>query len=289
MATVTATTETGVRPARAGRRPPLAWAGTLPFLAYAGVFLLLPTGIVIWNAFKGNTGGWTLSNISALNTSTIRSAFTGSLELCAISSLIGAALGAILAYAVASGNPDGLIRRLYLAASGVLAQFGGVTLAFAFLATIGPTSGVLFHASWFYDFPWGIAVIYCYFQIPLMVLVFLPAIDGLKVQWREAAENLGGSTWHYWRYVGGPLLAPAFLGAALLLFANALSAFATIVAWDDQISYVVPQAISTSLISEVGLVNINQGDALALGMIVMVVIVMTGYFLLQRRAARWQR
>ena len=252
------------------------------------MFLLLPTGIVIWNAFKGNTNGWTLANIKALNTGPVRTAFTGSLELCVISSLIGAVAGAILAYAVASGSADGVIRRVYLAGSGVLAQFGGVTLAFAFLATIGPI-GFLLHASWYSDFPWGIALIYCYFQIPLMVLVFLPAIDGLRVQWREATENLGGSTWHYWRYVGGPLLAPAFLGAALLLFANALSAFATIEAWEDQIAYVVPQAISTSLISEVGLANAHEGDALALGMIVLVVIVMSCYLLLQRRASRWQR
>jgi putative spermidine/putrescine transport system permease protein len=287
--TVAATTETGARPARAGRRPPLAWTGTVPFLGYAGVFLLLPTGIVIWNAFRRPTGGFTLSNLTALNTSTVRSLFVGSLELCLISSVTGAVLGAILAYAVASGNPDGTIRRLYIAGSGVLAQFGGVTLAFAFLAAIGPTSGILFHASWYYGFPWGIGLIYIYFQVPLMVLVFLPAIDGVKVQWREASESLGGSTWHYWRYVGGPLLAPAFLGAALLLFANALSAYATIVAWENQIAYVVPQQISASMISEVGLVNTNQADALALGMIVMVVILMTGYFLLQRRAARWQR
>jgi putative spermidine/putrescine transport system permease protein len=260
----------------------------VPFLAYAGVFLLLPTGIVIWNAFKGNSGGWTFANITALNTGPVRSAFTGSLQLCVISSVIGAILGAILAYAIASGNPDGVVRRLYIAGSGVLAQFGGVTLAFAFLATIGP-AGVLFHASWYSNFPWGISLIYCYFQIPLMVLVFLPAVDGLKVQWREAAENLGGSAWHYWRYVAGPLLSPAFTGAALLLFANALSAFATIEAWEDQINYVVPQSIGGSLISEVGLANAHTGDALALGMIVLVVIVMIGYFLLQGRAARWQR
>jgi putative spermidine/putrescine transport system permease protein len=287
--TVAATTETGARPVRAGRRPPLAWTGTLPFLAYAGVFLLLPTGIVLWNAFRRPTGGFTLSNLSALNTSTVRSLFVGSLELCLICSVSGAVLGALLAYAIASGNPDGAIRRLYIAGSGVLAQFGGVTLAFAFLAAIGPTSGILFHAKWYYNFPWGIGLIYIYFQIPLMVLVFLPAIDGVKVQWREASENLGGSAWQYWRYVGAPLLAPAFLGAALLLFANALSAYATIVAWEDQIAYVVPQQISVSMISEVGLINVNQADSLALGLIVMVVILMTGYFLLQRRAARWQR
>jgi putative spermidine/putrescine transport system permease protein len=286
--TIATATEADARPVRAGRRPPLAWIGTVPFLAYAGVFLLLPTGIVVWNAFKGNSGGWTFANISALNTGPVRSAFKGSLELCLISSVIGAILGAILAYAIASGNPDGIIRRLYIAGSGVLAQFGGVTLAFAFLATIGP-AGLLLHASWYSNFPWGISLIYCYFQIPLMVLVFLPAVDGLKVQWREAAENLGGSTWHYWRYVAGPLLSPAFTGAALLLFANALSAFATVEAWEDQINYVVPQSIGGSLISEVGLANAHEGDALALGMIVVVVIVMAGYFLLQGRAARWQR
>ena len=128
-----------------------------------------------------------------------------------------------------------------------------------------------------------------YFQIPLMVLVFLPAIDGLKIQWREASENLGASAWQYWRYIGGPLLTPPFLGATLLLFANGLSAFATIQAWENQIAYTATQQISTSLSSEVGLANANYADALALGMVVMVAIVMTGYALLQRRAARWLR
>jgi putative spermidine/putrescine transport system permease protein len=121
------------------------------------------------------------------------------------------------------------------------------------------------------------------------VLVFLPAIDGLKVQWREATENLGGSTLQYWRHVGGPLLFPAFIGCTLLLFANALSAYATIVAWDNQISYVVPQQISTAITSEVGLSSVNEGQVLALGLIILVVIIMTGYALLQRRTARWLR
>ncbi|HTX80639.1 MAG TPA: hypothetical protein VME44_00555, partial [Streptosporangiaceae bacterium] len=110
--TAAATTSAGVRPTRAGRRPPTAWIGTLPFLAYSGIFLLLPTGIVIWNAFKGNTNAWTLANVSALNTGPVRSAFRGSLELCLISSVVGAAAGAVLAYAIASGNPDGIVRRL---------------------------------------------------------------------------------------------------------------------------------------------------------------------------------
>jgi putative spermidine/putrescine transport system permease protein len=277
--------------AGARRRPSVpSWIGTVPFFGYVALFLLLPTGIVVWDAFKNPAGKFTLSGLTSLGNSQVRGFFIGSFKLSLVSALVGAVFGAVLAYAVASGNPDGVIRRLYLAASGVLAQFGGVTLAFAFLALIGPApTGLLFHASWYYSFPWGITVIYAYFQIPLMVLVFLPAIDGLKVQWREASDSLGSSAWQYWRYVGGPLLLPAFLGALLLLFANALSAFATIQAWEDQIPYTVAQQIYTSTSSEVGLANINYADALALGMVVLVAIVMTGYALLQRRAARWLR
>jgi putative spermidine/putrescine transport system permease protein len=260
----------------------------VPFFAYVGVFLLLPTGIVIVNALKNATGGWQFSAVTELGNPLVRGYFIGSLKLCVITSVGGAVFGAILAYAVACGNPDGLVRRLYLAVSGVLAQSGGITLAFAFQALLGP-AGLLFHAGWFYSFPWGISLIYAYFQIPLMVLVFMPAIDGLKVQWREASENLGASAWQYWRHVGGPLLAPAFLGSTLLLFANALSAFATIEAWESQVAYTVPQQISTSLNSEVGLSNINYADVLALGMMIMVIVIMTGYALLQRRASRWLR
>jgi putative spermidine/putrescine transport system permease protein len=286
---VAVTTETGARPSWSGRRPSApAWAGTVPFFAYVGVFLLWPTGIVVVDALKNPNGAWAFSNISELGDPLVRGYFIGSFKLCVLSSVLGAVFGAILAYAVASGNPDGMVRRLYLAISGVLAQFGGVTLAFAFLVLLGPV-GLLFHASWYFSFPWGIGLIYTYFQIPLMVLVFLPAIDGLKVQWREASENLGASAWQYWRYVGGPLLAPAFLGATLLLFANALSAFATIIAWENQIAYTVPQQISTALSSEVGLSNVNVADLLALGMLILVAVVMTGYALLLRRAGRWLR
>jgi putative spermidine/putrescine transport system permease protein len=262
--------------------------GTLPFFCYVGVFLLYPTGILIVDAFKNPSGSWNFGSLSTLYSPAVRDYFIGSFKLCVLSAVAGAVFGALVAYAVASGRPDGVVRRLSVAVSGVLAQFGGVTLAFAFQALIGP-AGLLFHAGWYYSFPWGITLIYTYFQIPLMVLVFLPAIDGLKVQWREASESLGSSTWQFWRHIGGPLLAPAFFGSLLLLFANALSAFATIQAWENQIAYTVPQQISTALSSEVGLANVNAADVLAFGMIIMVAIVMTGYALLQRRATRWLR
>jgi putative spermidine/putrescine transport system permease protein len=286
MATVT---ETAVRPARAGRRLTApAWVGVTPFLGYVAVFLLWPIAIVVWDAIHNKSGGLDFPALNYLGNPIVRTGFINSFELSAGSAAFGAVLGALLAYAVATGNPDGALRRIYTAASGVLAQFGGVTLAFAFLVLIGPI-GLLAKPTWYLSFPWGIGLIYGYFQIPLMVLVFVPAVDGLKVQWREASENLGASAWQYWRYVGGPVLAPAFLGSLLLLFANSLSAYATIQAWENQIPYVVPQLISTALTSEVGLSNANEADVLAVGLIIMVAVVMTCYALLQRRTARWLR
>ncbi len=135
----------------------------------------------------------------------------------------------------------------------------------------------------------GLVLVYTYFQIPLMLIVFLPALDGIRPQWREATESLGGSTWHYWRYVAGPLLAPSFLGCTLLLFANAFSAYATAQALISQGSIVVPLAISNLLTSETGRAAPGLAKSLALMMILIVMVVMVLYAVLQRRTSRWLR
>ncbi len=219
-----------------------------------------------------------------------------SLQLSAITAVVGAVLGALLAWAVASGRPDGLLRRVVTSASGVLAQFGGVTLAFAFLATVGfeglitvflRERGIDIFAggAWIFELS-GLVLVYTYFQVPLMVLVFLPALDGLKPQWREAVQDLGGSSWTYWRRVAGQVLAPAFFGSMLLLFANAFSAYATAAALVTQGSPIVPLQIRTLQTSEVVLGQQNVGKALGLGMVVVVTVVMALYALLQRRTTR---
>src|SRR5438046_5064121 len=133
----------------------------------------------------------------------------------------------------------------------------------------------------------GLTLIYLYFQIPLMVLVFIPALDGIRPQWREATESLGGNSWHYWRYVAGPLLFPAFLGGTLLLFANSFSAFATANALINQGGIILPQQISNYVSSETGGADAGVAQALAVLMIVIVTLVTAIYSLLQRRTSRW--
>ena len=184
-----------------------------------------------------------------------------------------------------------------MAVCGVLAQFGGVTLAFAWMATLGfggLVTDLLAEVvgasdagySWLYELP-GLILVYTYFQIPLMVIVFLPALEGLRPQWREAAVNLGATTFQYWTRVAFPVLRPAFLGSALLLFANAFAAYATAAALISQGSFITPLLIRTSLTSEVVLGQRDFGYALALEMVVVVAVVMSLYAWLLRRTSRW--
>ncbi|NJC81972.1 ABC transporter permease subunit [Planosporangium mesophilum] len=272
--------------------------GVVPFFAFVAVFLAVPTLEVTIGAFTGDDGQPTLSNVGALMNGYIVDAFISSILLSAVTAVLGAVFGALLAYVLVTAKEGGLLRRVVTAASGVLAQFGGVTLAFAFMATIGlpgfvtlflrDNFGINIYSGgvWLYEMP-GLVLVYTYFQIPLMVIVFLPALDGVRPQWREATESLGGSTWQYWRRVAGPLLAPAFLGSTLLLFANAFSAYATAAALVSQGSPIVPLQIRSALTSEVVLGQQNLGKAMALGMVVVVAVVMWLYALLQRRTAKW--
>jgi len=170
------------RPVRGGRRLPLSWLGAVPFFAYVGVFLLLPTVIIGVGSFAAKDGSLTISNFTSINQPFLVKSFVNGAAVSVVSALAGGLAGALLAYAVATGNPRGLLRRAVTSASGVLAQFGGVTLAFAFFATLSTTGFVTILLQqhginifpngkvWLYELS-GLTLLYTYFQIPLMVLV----------------------------------------------------------------------------------------------------------------------
>jgi putative spermidine/putrescine transport system permease protein len=268
----------------------------LPFLAVVVIFLIIPTVTVVVSAFVVD-GSFSVQRITALFTGTALSALLESVLLSGSTAILGAVFGALLAWLVVSSPPASMVRRAVLSVCSVLAQFGGVALAFAFLATIGLngvltlwvqqlTGANLAGSGWLYGLG-GLILVYTYFQIPLMVIVFVPALEGLRSQWREAAVSLGASTWAYWREVAIPVLTPAFLGSALLLFANAFAAYATAAALVSQGSPILPLLIRAALVSEVVLGQEGFAYALALEMIVVVAVVMTAYNLLLRRSARW--
>jgi len=276
-----------------------------PFFVFVGLGLVLPTVALAVSAFRRQNPDTladesTMDNMSTALTGGYRTALLGSLRLAGVCAVLGAVFGVLLAAAVVrSGSP--LLRRLTLTASGVLANFGGVPLAFAFIATIGNAGEVTTLVErWFgfsitddggfslYSFT-GLTIVYLYFLIPLMVIVVVPALDGLRPQWSEAAANLGARRWQYWRHVGGPVLAPPVLGGALLLFCGALSAFATAQAMVGGTVPLVTLQIANVLSGNVLIGQEGVGAALALDMIVAVGLVMVVYWLVQRRTTRWLR
>jgi putative spermidine/putrescine transport system permease protein len=276
-----------------------AWLGVVPFFIFALMFLVLPMGLLVVGSFQDGRGRFTLDNLSNLFQPSILSAYLISIKVSAASAAGGALFGFVLAYAAIAGGLPRWVRPTLLTFSGVASNFAGVPLAFAFLATLGRTGLVtLLLINWFgfniyttgfnlLSFA-GLTLTYMYFQIPLMVLVMAPAIDGLKPAWREASDNLGARAWDYWRHIALPILWPPMLGAALLLFANAFGAVATAYALTGSSLNIVTILLFAQIRGDV-LHNENLGYALALGMIVITGLSNAAYIWLRARSERWLR
>jgi putative spermidine/putrescine transport system permease protein len=273
-------------------------AGLVPFAAYIVIGLFIPLIAVLIGAFQNSsTGAWTWSNIDIATHGAYLKGFENSLELSLIASIVPGVCGLLIAYAIFTAKRGKLLRQMVITASGVFANFGGVPLAFLFIASLASTAlvtgwlndiGVNIYTAGFSLFNLaGVAVVYMYFQIPLMVLIILPALEGLRPSWREAAENLGARSWSYWRYVGGPVLMPSFLSCLMLLFGSALSAYATAEALTGGTIALVPIQIGTLLNGNVVAGQGNVGKALSLGLVLIIGVLMVLYVMLQRRAAKW--
>jgi putative spermidine/putrescine transport system permease protein len=275
-------------------------AGVVPFTVYVLLGLVLPMGAILIGAFKKPiSGSFTLHNLQIASHGIYLHGFATSMELALIASVVPGILGFLIAYAIFTARRGSVLRRIAITASGVFANFGGVPLAFLFIATLGNTG---LATQWLTDIGFnpynngfdlyglgGVALVYMYFQIPLMVLVILPAFEGLRPAWREAAQNMGARSWQYWRHVGVPVLAPSVLGAILLLFGSAFSAYATAEALTSGTIPLTSIQIGSFLNGNVLAGQQNVGFALGLGMVVIIAVVMLVYVYLQRRAARWLR
>lgn len=278
----------------------VAWVGLLPFLIFAVMFLFLPSASIFIRSFQDRSGNFTLDNIIALFTvKDIINAYRASLTISLMTAIGGGIFGFLLAYAVIMGGLPRVLRSFLLTFSGVASNFAGVPLAFAFVATIGNAGLVTrliedllnidIHAKGFTIYNiYGLSIVYMYFQFPLMVLIMAPALDGLRREWREACENLGGTELHYWRYVALPILMPTLLGTMILLFGNAFGAYATAYAFSGSFINLVTILIGAQIQGDV-LYNPGLGNALALGMIIIMSLTMVGYIRLQRQASRWLR
>ncbi len=274
------------------------YSGLIPFFVFATLFIGGPTFAVIFNAFLSNEGSWTLANVQLAFTDVYYLSLLSSLKLALASASTGVIFGLAIAYGVAiSGKPK--LQKIVSTASGVFANTGGVPLAFFFIAAIGNYGlvtvglqkvGIDIYSGSFTLFGFsGLVLVYLYFQIPLMIIVVYPALEGIKSEWREAAVNLGASKALYWRYVGIPILTPAVIGSFFLLFASAFAAYATANVLTQGTIPLLPLQVGTLVSGDVVADQANVGFAMGLVMIVVVGIAMTFYTYLDRRASRWRK
>ncbi|KJY36944.1 MULTISPECIES: ABC transporter permease subunit [unclassified Streptomyces] len=296
------TTAARTTPTPTRRRGPFArlggaWLATLPLLLFFVIGFGLPTVAIVIGAFttssdaEAGAGQFTFDNLTASVQGAYLTAMLSSLKLSALTALLATVIGLPLAQAVVTSR-RGWLRQAVLTASGVLANFGGLPLAFAFVATLGNAGEItrLLHLT---DHGWslytftGLTIVYLYFLIPLMVLTITPALDGLRTQWREAAQNNRATTYQYWRHVALPILLPSLLGGFVLLFGSAFAAYATAAAMVGATVPLVSRSIADALSGNVLVGQGNLALALSLNMIVVAVLVMAVYLPLQRRSARW--
>lgn len=284
------------------RRPPrtrrLNWLGVVPFFIFSGLFLIGPTVILAYRSLEGQDGALTLGNYGQLTTDTVMRAYGVSIRVSLTTALIGGLFGFLMAWAVSLGGLPKPVRSWLSTFSGVASNFAGVPLAAAFIFTLGRIGlvtaafellGIDLYDSGFslYSF-WGLTLVYLYFQIPLMVLVILPALDGLKKDWREAAENLGATPGQYWRRIALPVLLPSILGTMILLFGNSFGAHATAYALTGGLLPLATLLIGQQISGDV-LHNPGLGYAVAMGMVLIMAVSIGIYSLLQRRSEKWLR
>jgi len=283
------------------------WIGLVPFFAFIFFFLVLPSTNLLMRSFQDFKGNFTLSNYAVMQNPYVIKAYSISLRVSVITSLVGGVFGFFVAYAITIGNTPRWMRNFLMTFSGLAANFGGVPLAFSYIATLGRTgfmTAVLKSICYTdaagaqvcpfnpYDNGFnlysigGLVLAYTYFQFPLMVLTTTPALEGLKKDWREASENLGASPWQYWRDVALPILWPSILGATLLLFGSAFGAYATAYALTGGSIYLITILISQQIRGDV-LSNPYEGYALAVGMVIIMGITILAYTALQRQTAKW--
>jgi putative spermidine/putrescine transport system permease protein len=265
-----------------------------PFVVFIVLFEAIPVAVLILGSI-----GWldhpTLKYLSAVFTQpAYRQSVTNTIIVSAISSVIGAIAGTAIGYGL-TATRHGRIRSGLIALANVTANSGGITLAFAFITVVGITGGLtvalkllgvdLYSFFSLYSM-WGLVVVYVYFQVPLMIVLTLPAFAALHVEWREASSTLGGNTVDFWRRVGVPILTPAIIAGFVLLFASAMGAFATALALMGGQANVMTTQITVLREGEV-IFNPSQADAVAVALLVFVAVAVVAYHVIEGRTLRW--
>lgn len=265
-----------------------------PFLIFCVMFELIP----VVSLLLGSVGGverLSLEWIAKVFTNpTFQRSIWNSLLLAVVSSLLGAVIGTAIGYAI-TRTSHGRVRRGLIALASISSNAGGVSLGFAFITILGAagmitillrTFGIDLLSFFSIYSVIGLIVVYLYFQVPLMIVLMLPAFAGLRRDWSEASDSLGGDTRDFWRRIGIPVLMPSIVAGTVLLFVSSMGAYATAQALIGSRINLMTIQISILRRGEV-LYQPAQADAMAVVLLLIVAVSVLAYHLMQRRAQKW--
>lgn len=217
------------------RRLPFHLAMIL-FALIAVAVLIYPSANMVLMSFKPTGGGgWTLANYREILTESMyTAAIKNSVGISLFSSVVAIVFTTVTTYAIVSRSKK--LRETFVVIANMTSNFAGIPLAFAYIILLG-SSGVLLifgrraGIDWLANYnlysPWGLCIVYLYFQLPMGIILLLPIYDALDKGWRESAELLGASSFQYWRRIGLPVLMPSIVGVFAMMFANAMGAYAS--------------------------------------------------------------
>ena len=275
-----------------------AWLPALPLLTLAAFLLVLPTVFLILGSF-GIPHTVTLQYWSdTFQSNGGRQAIWTSVRLglvCAtLALLIGSPLGWFISRMVTAR------RSAWLALLNVAANFGGIGLAFGYMAALG-TYGMVTLALQEIRIPWtppeigsfaSLVMAYSYTNIPLYVLLTLPAMGIVRQEWLEAAEVCAASRWQFWRFIGWPVLSPFLLAGFLLIFTWSIGIYGLAYALGGTASMTGRMRLITL---QIGL-NLNTGVGteersyvLAVVLLLLATASLLTYRAVMQRALRWFR
>lgn len=252
----------------------------LPFVVVTLLYELIPLVMVVIRSFQPDMGGnFTLENYEIVFTKLLyQKAMINSLKISVVSAVVGIAVAFLGARAI--HLEQGKMGRFFMMILNMVSNFAGIPLAFAYMILLG-NAGLMVHigeslgvealANYNLYTSNGMSMIYIYFQIPLATLLLIPAFDGVRKEWKEAALLLGSREGYFWRKVGIPVLMPSILGTFSVLFANALAAYATVYALMMNNISLLPVQIVGSYVGEVK-TKPGLGGALSVIMMLMMVL-----------------
>lgn len=274
------------------------WLGFAPFLLFCLIFEIVPVIFLLRGSLiEKSTHQFTLQNYLDLQKPLYVNSFVNSIKLSGITAIVGVLAGAFIGYAIYRW-PSARMKDILITLSDVTTNFAGAPLAFAFVVILGMNGVItqfllqylhyeLYPKFSIYSFS-GLILAYIYFQLPLMVLLVLPAFVGIKKEWQESAQSLGAGSFQFWLRIGVPILTPTMIAGFTLLFANAFGAYAT--------AYTLVQANLSIVTLQIGYMiagEVRQNQAVGMAMAIVSLAIMALsiaiYQITTLQARKWKK